>query len=135
MALASFSFLTAKGSVRMRFDDGVSVEVLGHYFTLDIGVPLAVSVSDGYLLFVLDKEGDNLCAYTLMGDYAFSLADLGLDATLIGGSVMSAPEAIRFLSRYPDVKVAQDHTYYLATTNEYKMLLVDLDTKEIAFRT
>ena len=135
MALQSFGFLTAKGSVRLRFDDGVSVEARGRYFTPDLDDVIGVSVSDDYLLFILDKEGDNLAAYTLTGEFAFSLSDLGIDESLIAGSVMTAPETIRFLSRYPDVKVAADHTYYLATTREYKMILLDLDTKEIVFRT
>ena len=134
MALTSFSYLTARGSVRLRFDDGVSVEAGGRYFTLEIPEPISVSVSDQYLLFVLDKEGDNLAAYTFDGEFAFSLSMLGIEDTLIGGSLLSAGEAIRFLSRYPDVKVIADHTYYLATTRTYGMILLDLVAREVAFR-
>ncbi len=135
MALTSFSYLTARGSVRLRFDDGVSVEACGRYFTLDIPTPISVSVSESYLVFVLDKEGDNLAAYTFAGEFAFGLSFFGSSDTLIGGSAMTAGEAIRFLSRYPDVKAVADHTYYLATTKDYKMLLLDLDTKAVVFKT
>ena len=76
MALQSFGFLTAKGSVRLRFDDGVSVEARGRYFTPGLDDVIGVSVSDDYLLFILDKEGDNLAAYTMTGEFAFSLSDL-----------------------------------------------------------
>lgn len=134
MALSSFSYVTARGSVRLRFDDGVSVEAFGRYFTLDIPTPLSVAVSERYLLFVLDGEGDNLAAYSFDGEYAFGLSFFGVEETLIGGSVMTAAEAIRFLSRYPDVKVVADHGYYLATTVGYGLLLLDLDAREVVFR-
>ena len=79
MAVPCVNFLTRTGSVRIRFDNGVSVEAKGRYFTLDIESPLAVSVSDCHLLFILDKEGDNLAAYTMAGEFAFSLADFGIE--------------------------------------------------------
>ena len=134
MALTSFSFVTARGSVRLRFDEEVSVEALGRFFTLEISAPTSVSVSDEYLLFVFDGEGDNFVAYTLFGDRAFSSSELGIEKTLLGGSVMTAAEAIRFLSRYPDVQVVADHTYYLATTVDYQMILVDLTARCVVFR-
>ena len=136
MALTSLNFLTGnKRSVRIRFDEGVSVEAYGRYFSLDIPTPIAVSVSDNYILFVLDKEGDNLAAYTFDGAFAFGLSELGVTDSLLSGSVMTAEDAVLFLSRYPEAEVVVDHTYYLATTRDYRMLWIDLDARELFFRT
>ena len=134
MALQSFGFLTAKGSVRLRFDDGVSVEARGRYFTPGLDDVIGVSVSDDYLLFILDKEGDNLAAYTLTGELAFSLSDLGIDESLIAGSVMTAAEVAISLSRYPDAPALDDHIYYLATTKDYRMLWFDLNTGSLIYQ-
>lgn len=133
MAFSGFSFTTARGSVRLRFDEEISVEVGGRYFTLDLPMPRSVSVSDELLLFVMEGEGDNLLAYTLLGDFAFSLSSLGIEQTVLSGSVMSSAEAIRFLSRHPEVKVVADHTYYLVTTETYQTYLVDLTAREVVF--
>ena len=134
MAVPCVNFLTRTGSVRIRFDNGVSVEAKGRYFTLDIEAPLAVSVSDGHLLFILDKEGDNLAAYTMAGEFAFSLADFGIDESLIAGSVMTAAEVAISLSRYPDAPALDDHIYYLATTKDYRMLWFDLNTGSLIYQ-
>lgn len=133
MALEKFSFTTARGSVRLSFGEEVTVEALGRYFALDIPAPRSVAVSDELLLFVSDTDGDNFSAYTLGGEFAFGLSQLGVSETLLGGSVMSAAEAIRFLSRYPDTKVIADHSYYLATTVTYKMILLDLTAREVVY--
>ncbi|MBQ7364851.1 MAG: hypothetical protein IJW46_04570 [Clostridia bacterium] len=134
MALTSLNFTTKGGRiVRLRLDDGVSVEAYGRYFTLPLGTPLAVSVSDDYLVFVLDKEEDNLSVYTFDGSLAFTLADLGVSETLVGGSLVSASEAVLFLSRYPEADLAPDHTYYLATTRDYRMLWLDLDSRKVFY--
>ena len=133
MALQNFSFTTSRGSVRLSFGEEVAVEALGRYFTLAISAPRSIAVSDELLLFVTDTDGDNFSAYTLGGEFAFGLSQLGVKETLLGGSVMSAAEAIRFLSRYPDTKAAADHSYYLATTATYKMLLLDLTAREVVY--
>ena len=134
MALKTMNFISGGQSVRLRFDGGVSVEAKGHYFTLDIEEPLAVSVSDRHIVFVLDRDSDNLMACTLDGCYAFGLSSFGLNEQIITGSVMTAGEAIVALSRYPQAEIVKDHTYYLATTASYGMLWFDLDEERFVIK-
>ncbi|MBR2986827.1 MAG: hypothetical protein IKC63_02285 [Clostridia bacterium] len=134
--MKAINFLTKSGRVvRLRFDDGISVEAYGQYFTLDHKDPVSVSVSDTHLILVLEGEGDNLVAYTLDGRAAFTLSTLGVSDTLIGGTVMTPQDAMLFCSRYPELSLVRDHTYYLATTVDYRMIWIDLDVGEVIFRT